>query len=412
MRIGFVSHWYDPEGGAAAGPGTIARALARRGHDVQVVTGYPIYPEGKVFAGYRNRPYMREVMDDVTVHRFPIYPSHDDRAGRRMLNYASFAASGSVGAIAVLRTCDVNFVYSTPATAAAPALATKRAHGTPFVVQIQDLWPQTVLSSGFVTSNRGARLEKVIHRFCDAVYRQASRVAVTSPGMADLIASRGVEQNKLRFVPNWADEEAFRPAPRDPDLATSLGLDRTMTVMYAGNLGEMQNLSHLVSAAARLRDLEDMQIAFVGAGVREGALKRQAQELRLDNVRFVKAQPFSRMADILALGDIQVVSLKDVPLYRSTLPSKLQANMAAARPVLAAVAGDAADVVERSGCGMTVRPGDDIAMAEAIRSLHKNPGDLDRMAAAAREQYLSTFSESESGDQLESLLAQAAEETT
>lgn len=408
MRIGFISHWYDPEGGAAAGPGTIARALARRGHDVHVVTGYPIYPEGRVFDEYRIRPYRREILDGITVHRFPIYPSHDDRARRRMLNYASFAASGSVGASLVLRGCDVAFVYSTPATAAAPALATKLLHGIPFVVQIQDLWPQTVMSSGFIASDSEARLESMIHRFCDSVYRHANAVAVTSPGMSDLIRARGIRDDKLHFIPNWADEASFQPVPRDPALAAQLGLDRRLTVMYAGNLGEMQNLEHLVDAAARVQDLRDLQIAFVGAGVREDSLRQQANRLGLDNVRFIGAQPFSRMADILALGDVQVVSLKDVPLYRSTLPSKLQANMAAARPILAAVAGDAADVVNQSGCGLTVPPGDSQALAEAIRHLH-DASDLEEMGTAAREHYQSSFSEAEIGDWVETLLVRTAE---
>lgn len=409
MKIGFLSHWYDPEGGAAAGPGTIARALAERGHDVHVVTGYPIYPKGEVFGGYKVRPYMRESMQGVTVHRFPAYPSHDTRAGRRMTNYASFAASSSVGAPAVLDSTDVNFVYSTPATAAAGAITSRWIRGTPFVVQIQDLWPQTVTASGFLPSAQSQRVERALHAFCDRVYRSAHAVAVTSPGMADHIIERGIPETKIHFVPNWAEESSFRPTPRSPELAQQLGLDRRFTVMYAGNLGEMQNLMHVVEAAELVQDIDDLQVALVGAGVMEASLRSAVSDKGLDNVRFVEAQPFSRMSDVLALGDVQLVTLKDVPLYRSTLPSKLQANLAAGRPIIGSLRGDAAQVILESGAGQTVPPGDANALALAIRKSHAlSPVERTRMSAAARHYYEDNFSQASVTDTLESLLARAA----
>lgn len=408
MKIGFISHWYDPEGGAAAGPGTIARALADRGHDVHVVTGFPIYPKGKIFDGYHVRPYQREILRGVTVHRFPIYPSHDTSAARRMANYASFAASGSVGVPAVLGSMDVNFVYSTPATAAAGALVGAWLRRTPFVVQVQDLWPQTVTESGFLPERRLMHVERALNVFCDLVYRTAHSVAVTSPGMSRLIADRGVAPGKIHFVPNWAEETSFHPAQRSCQLAMELGLDRRFTVMYAGNLGEMQNLMHVVDAAALVQDLDDVQIAFVGAGVMEERLRAAAHEHNLDNVRFVPAQPFSRMSEILALGDVQLVTLKDMPLYRSTLPSKLQANLAAGRPVIGAVRGDAAEVITASKAGIAVTPGDASALALAIREMHALPVSERRaMEQFARRHYEEHFSQERVTDTLESLLVDA-----
>lgn len=409
MKVGFITHWYDPEGGAAAGPGTIARALASRGHDVHVVTGFPIYPKGEIFDGYRLRPYQREVLRGVTVHRFPIYPSHDTSAARRLINYASFAASGSVGVPAVLGSMDVNFVYSTPATAAAGAMVGSWVRRTPFVVQIQDIWPQTVTASGFLPERRSAQIERVLNIFCDRVYRMAHSVAVTSPGMKRMITARGVPSDKIHFVPNWAEETSFRPVPRSSRLADELGLDRRLTVMYAGNLGEMQNLMHVVDAAALVRDLDDVQIAFVGAGVLEDRLRAAVHDQRLDNVRFVPAQPFGRMSEILALGDVQLVTLKDMPLYRSTLPSKLQANLAAGRPIIGAVRGDAAEVIMDSGAGVAVPPGDASALVSAIRGMHALPDSERRaMERSARRHYEEHFSQERVTDALESLLVDAA----
>lgn len=409
MRIGILSHWYDPEGGAAAGPGTIARVLRRQGHDIDVVTGYPIYPSGRVADGYRIRPYQREVREGVTVHRAPIYPSHDTRAAHRMANYLSYAASGSILAAAVLRQCDVLYVYSTPATAAIPALGLAAVRHLPMVAHIQDLWPQTVTASGFVADAPASRMERVLHRYCDLVYRQATTIAVTSPGMVDLIAERGISRNRLRFVPNWAEESSFSPTTKDPALADELGLHAPFTVMYAGNLGEMQQLDTVLDAASQLLHEPGLEIALVGGGVMANHLAARIEREGLHNVRLIEPQPFGRMSSVLALGDVQLITLKDVPLYRSTLPSKLQATLASGRPIIGTLAGDAAEVVENSGAGVNTPPGDADALAEAIRAMRaRGQVGLAEMGRAGRAHYEAYYSERVVGDHLEALLREAA----
>ncbi len=413
MRIGMLSHWFDPEGGAAGAPGTLAREFRDRGHDVHVVTGYPIYPKGRIFPGYRQRPYLREVIDGVTVHRSPIYPSHDDRAARRMANYLSFAASGSINAQRALGAADVSFVYSTPATAAIPALGLKWLRRIPFVVHIQDIWPQTVTASEFVDKGANGLLEGLLNVYCDHVYRAADSVAVTSPGMAALIEQRGIIGSKIHLVPNWAEESYFYPIPRADDLSESVRKQRTFTVMYAGNFGEMQDLMTVVRAAARLRNSSEIEFVLMGAGTVEKRLRAAVREESLDNIRFIGPQPFERMAEFLAIGDVQLITLKDRPLFRSTLPSKLQANLASGRPVIGAVAGDAADVITRSGAGLVVPPGDDAALAEAIRRLSAEGGAaLDHRSDLARQYYLDHFSTRVVGDRLEALLVDAASRST
>lgn len=410
MKIGMISHWYDPEGGAAAGPGTIARALRDRGHDVHVVTGYPIYPAGKVFEGYRIKPYQREQMDGVTVHRFPAYPSHDDRAAHRMANYLSFAASGTVGALAVLRDVDVVFVYSTPATVGAAGVLMRLLGRKRYVVQIQDLWPDTVTTSGFVENDTQVGvMEKLLHTACNTVYKFADVIAVTSPTMGDIIHSRGVAKDKIEFLPNWAEERSFYPLAPDPQVRAELGLrPDAFVAMYAGNLGEQQSLETLIAAAEKLRSRDDIQIALVGAGVAEQRLHDQVAAAGLTNVVFCGAQPFSRMAQILAAGDVQVVTLKDVPLYRATLPSKTQANLAAGRPTIAAVAGDGGALVEAAG-GMQVAPGNADQLADAIARV-ADLSDHQRadMSRAARAYYEAHYSEKVIGDQLSDLLTRVA----
>lgn len=409
MRIAMMSHWYDPEGGAAAGPGTIARALRDRGHDVHVVTGFPNYPTGKVFPGYRLKPYQREILDGVTVHRSAIYPSHDTGAVERAANYLSFALTGAASAVIRLPRVDVSLIYSTPATAAIPGMALRALRGVPYVVQIQDLWPQSVTSSGFLGNASAGRVERILHRFCDAVYRRATTIAVTSPGMRRLLEARGVDPLKIEFVPNWADEACFEPTPVTPGLVDEFGPFRPFTAMYAGNFGEVQALHNLIDSAAVLRNEKDIGFVLVGSGVAEKRIRSHVAELDLDNVRFVPPQPFDRMSDVLALGDVQLISLKDAPLFRSTLPSKVQANMAAGRPIIGAVAGDAASVIISSGAGFVSAPEDPMGLAESIRRMARlSVHERAAMGARARTHYLENFSEQVVGDCLSRLLTSAS----
>lgn len=403
-----VSQWYDPEGSSAALPGVISRSLLERGHEVHVLTGFPNYPTGKIFANYRLRPYHREVIRGVTVHRAPLYASHDSHAIRRGANYLSFATSAAVVAITRLPRPDAVLVHGTPATAAIPALALKSMLRSPFIFHVQDLWPQTVLSSGFLRS-RSEKAERVLHRYCDAVYRAAATVAVTSPGMAQHIAARGVPRSKIKFVPNWADERSFRPVTKDPGLAARLGIRRRFTVMYAGIFGSYQALDVLLECARLLKGRSDIGFALVGGGVEEAALRSTTDRERLDNVVFLPFQPFERMADILALGDVQLISLMDLPLFRSALPSKLQATLAAGRPILGALAGDAADVVRQSGGGVVIPQGSAQAMADAIVELADAPPDhVIALGERGRTFYRNNYSEDVAVRHLLRLLERAA----
>lgn len=404
-----ISQWYDPEMGSAAIPGVIARSLTDLGHEVSVVTGFPNYPTGKVYPGYRVRPYQHETRKNVSVHRAPMYASHDAHGGRRATNFLSFAAGASAVAVAKLSSVDAVLVYSSPATAAIPAMALRALRRRPFVVHIQDLWPESVLSSSLLGEEWANRVSALLHRFCDAVYRHASAVAVTSPGMADLIASRGVRETKISVIPNWADESSFRPVPANRRLRSELGLDRRFTVMYAGNFGEYQALDVMIEAAASLRDRADIQFALVGGGVTEDDLRRSVARNRLDNVLFIPPQPFDRMADLLALGDVQVISLQDRPLFHTTLPSKLQATLSAGRPVIAALVGDAADIVEASGAGIIVKPGSASALADAVRTLADQPSEsVAALGRTGRTYYLDHFSKQVISGRLGALLEGAA----
>lgn len=408
MKIGIVSQWYDPEGGSAAVPGAISRALAGLGHEVHVLTGFPNYPSGRIYPGYRIRSYQFESLGGVGVHRVPLVPSHDRSAVKRAANYLSFAGSASAR-LRILRSVDAWLVYSTPATVAIPALIAEALYRRPFVLLIQDLWPDTVLESGFVKSGSAlALITRCLHSFCHLTYRKAAAVAVTAPGMAEVLRERGVPADKLSVVPNWVDEKLFHPKARTDALAAEFGL-RGFVVMYAGTLGDLQGLETAIEAAEVLGDIPEFTFVLVGSGVAEPRLRALAQHKTRRNIVFLGQQPLDRMAALMALSDVQLVSLRDLPLFRAILPSKVQAVLASGRPIIGSVPGDAGRLIQESGAGLTVPPGDVGALAGAVRQMYEmGQQKRDVMGARGREFYLERLSEQVGSTELALLLERAA----
>lgn len=408
-RVGMVSHWYDPEGGAAAQPGVIARSLAAKGHRVEVVTGFPNYPHGRLHEDYRLGRYRYEFRDGVHVHRTWLYPSHDRSAVRRAANYLSFGASSVPASLQHLRDVDVSLVYASPATTAFAAMALQARYGIPYVVHVPDLWPDSVLLSGFLSPRQTRAAASVLHRYLDRVYSAASAVTVTSPGQAERICARGVPEAKLHFVPNWVDEQAFRPRRPDPALRASLGLSSEVLIMYAGNLGTYQDLETLIRAAELLRDDDSIGFVLVGDGVERPNLERRVAASSLRNVAFLGAKRYAEMPDFLALGDLHVVSLQNLPLFEHTLPSKLAATMASGKPVLASLSGDGAHMVTEAGAGYVVSPETPAAMADAIRSFRDaSPDERSHLGVRAADYYRQHLSSHVVAERLSQILDAAA----
>lgn len=407
MRIAFVSQWYDPEGGSAAIPGAMVRALRASGHEVEVVTGFPNYPHGTLYDGYRVRAYQRERLAGVTVHRVPLWPSHDDSAVRRILNFLSFMLSASTLGALLARRAQVALVYSTPGTVGMVGLVLRRLLRRPFVLYIQDVWPDTVTATGMMPRRLVRPAEWLLHRFCNQVYRAAARVAVISPGMKELLVTRGVPAAKIDVIYNWVDEEVFtvveEPTAREQ-----------FEVMYAGNVGEVQGLEVAVRAVAALPEGDDTVLRLVGSGVAQLRLAKLAADLGVaDRVRFEGPRKLSEMAAVMASADVQLVCLKDDPLFHLTMPSKIQAILASGRPIITCAPGDAARLTRDSGAGWAVSAGDVQGLADAISAARRLPrAELAQKGRAGREFYERELGSAVGSEKLARAITVAATERT
>lgn len=388
MHILIISQWFDPE--PTFKGYLFAKELQRLGHDVSVVTGFPNYPGGTVYSGYKIKIFQREDFQGIKVLRVPLYPSHDGSGSRRVLNYLSFALAASVGVL-VGRRPDVAYVYHPPATVALPAVLLKAVKGVPYVYDVQDLWPDTLAATGMIT-NRTV-LNAVGHVLV-SIYKRAGRVVVLSQGFKDALTARGVPGGKVDVIPNWADEGRINVNSGDlSELKAQLGFDQRFTVTFAGNLGKAQGLDTVLDAAETLVAEKDVRFLLVGGGLEADRLAEDARRRNLDNIVFMERRPIEEIGEILQLSDAVLVHLRDDPLFEITVPSKTQAYLMAGRPVLMGVRGEAARLIEEAGAGFIFPPEDPQGLADAVLKL-KLMSEAERAALgeAGRAYYSDTLS--------------------
>jgi glycosyltransferase involved in cell wall biosynthesis len=360
-RIMLLTQWFDPEPTAKGLP--FAKELVRRGYDVEVVTGFPNYPDGELYPGYRLSWMKRETIDGVRVTRLPLYPSHDTSALRRLITYASFSAAATAYCLFVARRPDVVYVYQLLSTGVVAAVI-KAVRGAAFVFDVQDVWPDALRATGMVHSER---LLAAVGRIANWVYRRADAVVVLSPGFRRMLLDRGVPDRKIEVIYNWCDEAALAgTGSASPEVDARDGF----RIVFAGNMGKAQSLGAVLDAADRLKtECARVQLLFVGGGVEVETLKSIAQSRNLTNVTFAARMPMNRVGEVLQSADAVLVHLKDEPVFARTIPSKIQAYMALGKPILIAVHGDAADLVQQAQCGVQAVPEDPPSIARAAAQL-------------------------------------------
>lgn len=382
MRVLLLTQWFDPEPvpkGLA-----FARELVRQGCEVEVVTGFPNYPGGKLYPGYRVRAIQREEIDGVRITRVPLYPSHDSSAIRRIANYLSFSASLLFYTLFGARRADVIYAYHPPLTVGVAAGIVRLLRRIPVVYDIQDMWPDSLRASGMLGNEK---ILAVVERVCQWVYRTVDKIVVLSPGFRNLLTSRGVDERKIEVIYNWCDESSIFNAAEIGE-RTSI-LPEGFNILFAGTMGKGQGLASVLRAAEIVRDMAPkIRFVFLGSGTECELLKEQAQSSGLENVLFLPRVPMAEVGAVLQAADALLVHLKDDELYHITIPSKTQAYMAAGKPVLMAVSGDAADLVNVAGCGLTALSENPDSIAAAAMALAKmSSSELAAMGKLGQDYY-------------------------
>lgn len=386
MKILLLTQWFDPE---PTFKGLLfAQALRAAGHEVEVLTGFPNYPGGKVYDGYKISVYQKDIVDGITIHRAPLYPSHDGSAIKRIFNYLSFAISTFFIGLIKTRGVDVIYSYHPPLTTSLSAFLLGLCKRVPFVIDVQDLWPDTLFATGMLKNKKALF---VVGKACDFIYKRAAKVVVLSPGFKSRIESRGVPQDKIEIIYNWCNEPALNDFEES---SVKLPDNGNLNLVFAGNLGFAQGLPTIV-AAAEILQKNDIQVNVIllGDGVAKSKGIEDSDTKLLKNIYFLPRVPMNEVGGILAKADMLLVHLTSNELFEITIPSRTQASLAMAKPIIMGVSGDAAELINKSDSGFTCKPDNPISLAEAVTKLSLLPdSQRTQMGINGREFYYKELS--------------------
>ncbi len=408
MRVLIFSQYYFPEG--VPKPHDLAEDLLAKGHEVFVLTGFPHYPGGKLKAGYSLAPWLRETIHGVPVLRMFEIPYHSRNRFLRIINYLSFLLSAPIGALFVPK-IDVIYVWHPPLTVGIAAWIISKIKRVPFVYDVQDIWGGFVVLSGMI--REGTFSVKLIRGIEKFVAKRAAKLIVQTEAGRDYFLERGIADNKIAILPNWIDEKEFGSGSKTPEenIRREFGWADDFIVLFAGNLGIVQGLETVLNAAKEIRN-SNTRIVLMGDGTDKSRLMSLAKELDIERrLHFVERQPVERMPALMAAADVLLVHLKKSGWSRFVVPSKTMSYLASGKPIIMAMNGAAAELIEQSRSGIVVEPENIRALADAIDAMSEAPSEtLIEMGANGRRFLIDNLSKEKVVARYENLLRQAAEE--
>ncbi len=383
MRLCFVTEWFPPEQ-APIGHMLLELAtdLARRGHHVSVITGFPNHPKGRVFGGYRKQLMLRENVQGVEVLRVWLATSPKRTRLNRLMTFLSFTATSSLTLLSRIR-CDTVFAVLQPLSIGPALSAICRIKKAKLVFNVQDLHPDVPIELGFIRNPGVIGFLRMIERFS---YRHCDAVTTICQGFRNHIRSRRGAGESVYVVPNWIDTEAVRPQSRMTPFREELGADeKDILCLFAGTVGHISGADVVLDAAERLRGSKHIRFVFVGEGPMVPQLKERAASRGYCNVVFRGFQPRERLGEVQSSSDISLVTLKKGKGAHS-VPSKVLGYMAAGRPVVASVDenSETAHQIRSADCGLVVSAQDPVALADAIGCLAVNKAARLRLGANGR----------------------------
>ena len=376
MKILFLSDNFPPEGNA---PATRLHEHAirwvRAGHEVTVVTCAPNFPEGRLFDGYRNRWRQVERIDGIRVVRVKTYITANEGFVRRTLDYMSFMLMGFLAGLFERRP-DVVVATSPQFFCAIGGWALSVAKWRPFVFELRDLWPASIIAVGAMKKSATIRMLEAIELF---LYRRASAVVSVTESFREDPVSRGIPREKIHVVINGVDLDRYEPRARDETLAREYGLDGKFVAGYMGTHGMAHALPKVLEAAELLRDAPGIAFFFAGAGAERAKVERLVAERGLDNVKLIPRQPKEMMPALWSLCDVSIVPLRNSPVFATVIPSKIFESMGMGVPILMSLPeGEATAIIRATGSGVCVRAEAPRDMADVLHAL---AADDERMSA-------------------------------
>lgn len=390
MHIAYVSQYFPPEMGApAARVHELSREWVNAGHEVSVVTGFANHPTGIKAPQDRGKLTRRECVDGIDVIRCYVWATPNKGIVKRMISYALFMLSAALIGSLRLEKPDVVIATSPQLLCGLAGYALAKRFGVPFVLEIRDLWPESILAVDAMKENVVVRSLKKLAAF---LYAKAAVIVTVGGGYAKEIHERyHIPMHRMKVIPNGIDLGLFVPGTRDNAIREEFDWADRFVVLYVGTHGMAHALHVVLDVAERLASHSEILFAFVGDGAEKENLVKSAQARGLKNVQFIDQQPRPRVPLFYAACDVGLVTLRNTNLFQSVLPSKIFEYLGMQKPILLSVDGEARSLLEQSGAGWYVPPEDRSALAEAVLEAYRKKDFLEDMGRSGRAYVMSHY---------------------
>jgi glycosyltransferase involved in cell wall biosynthesis len=407
MRIWILTQYYPPETGAAAiRLSRLARLLAADGHQITVLTGMPNYPDGVIEAPYRGNVTYRETIDGVDVRRVWVYASPNKRARSRLLNQFSFMMMTALRGM-WLRRPDVILVESHPLFVTLSAGWLRRIKRAPIVLNVSDLWPESAVATGVLRAD--SQMVKIASRIERWAYHDAAHIVGMSQGIVDGINQVLSKPNCVTLIRNGVDLQQFRPASNEERLAArdKLGIQpQRFVAVHIGNQSLTYDFDLILGAAARL---PEVLFLFAGGGSQAEYIRNKVQNSALHNVWLLGVLPHMAIPTVWAVADISLLAMRNHSVAGTTIPAKVYESLATGTPLVAAIRGEAATLINNASAGIVVPIGDIEGYAAAISDLATSGNKKTALSQAGRDYGERTLSPYAVKDTYFSIMAKVAE---
>jgi len=348
-RILIVTEYFYPEEFKI---NEIALAWKDKGYHVDVLTQNPTYPAGKIFDGYENKWYTKDVYQEINIYRLKAVTGYKSSLFKKLLKYFSFMTLGSLVSLKIGKKYDYVFGFDIAAlTGMVPAVMLNKFYNKPVTLWIQDVWPDSVYAYGF---KKTKILQYFLNLFVKSIYKNSSNLAVSGKGFIEKVRTHSSENKKIVYLPNWADEFT------QDDNTFNFSTNKKIHFTFAGNVGKVQNLDNIIKAFGELdqKYLEQAQLNIIGDGSHLEALQNIVEMSNYKNIVFWGRKPRDEMYRYFNASDFLIVSLIDKPIFSLTVPAKTQTYIAVNKPILAIINGDTADIIRDNNLGFVSEPND------------------------------------------------------
>jgi colanic acid biosynthesis glycosyl transferase WcaI len=405
MKLLLVTTYFEPDSGAAAVRlARLARHLAHNGHDVTVLTTLPHYPQGKIDPAYRGHFTRIDWLDGVRVVRTWLWATPSARISRKLISQISFLLAGVLRGLPLPRP-DVILIEAQPVFTNLAGVLLAGIKRVPYVLNISDLWPDHLLSVGVL--NEHDLVYQAARQVVDFTYRNAAEIAVMSPAWGRAIAGYIGTDETLHVIYNGVDLERFAPGASGESFRRKYDLDDRKILSFISTFTTPYDFDTLLAVAEAFKDREDVQVVFCGGGSQQDRLEAWLATDPMPNVRYLGWIDYADVPAAWAASDVTYLALRDNPLYAGTIPAKFYEVLASGVPLVCAVRGEAARMVEASNGGIVTPPGDVAGLVAGINHLLDDDDARDGHARSARAYAEANFNPAEVARRYERLLSRA-----